>query len=209
MNMSFSVGSLSHVFTTSPTPLGIDAISIVSQLVGYLDSFNFDVDPPKIFATTHKYSESAMSFMTPPQPTSLAQFRGHGKLIVFHGAADPVFSVADTIDWFAATTAAGSDFARLYLVPGMGHCSGGMATDRFDLLAPLVDWVEHGVAPAAVSAALTAGNSDVPASWAVPKPKIAERMAQSLIGRSSSPITNSSSTTPNSPTCRMLSTLFN
>ena len=38
-------------------------------------------------------------------------------------------------------------------------------------------------------------------SCAVPSPKIAERMAQSLTGRSSSPITNSSITTPNSPNC--------
>jgi hypothetical protein len=55
---------------------------------------------------------------------------------------------------------------------------------------------------------MAASTMDVATSWAEPSPKIAERMAQSLIGRSSSPITNSSRTTPNSPNCRMLSTLF-
>ena len=34
-------------------------------------------------------------------------------------------------------------FARLFLVPGMNRCSGGPATDQFDMLAPLVAWVEQ------------------------------------------------------------------
>ena len=38
-------------------------------------------------------------------------------------------------------------FARLFLVPNMGHCGGGAATDLFDALTPLVDWVERGMAP--------------------------------------------------------------
>ncbi len=43
--------------------------------------------------------------------------------------------------------------SRVYLVPGMGHCGSGAATlDRFDLLQAVVDWVEHGKAPDAVTA---------------------------------------------------------
>jgi hypothetical protein len=38
-------------------------------------------------------------------------------------------------------------FARLFLVPNMGHCRSGPATDQFDMLTPLVEWVEKGVAP--------------------------------------------------------------
>ena len=53
----------------------------------------------------------------------------------------------------------------------MNHCSGGPATDQFDMLTPLVNWVEHGQAPASVEAsARGAGNPgganpDVPAGW--------------------------------------------
>ena len=43
-------------------------------------------------------------------------------------------------------------FARLYVVPGMNHCRGGPATDAFDMLPPLIEWVESGVAPDHVSA---------------------------------------------------------
>ena len=46
---------------------------------------------------------------------------------------------------------------------------------------------------------IAASTTDVATIWTVPSPKIAERSAQSLTGRSSSPITNSSITTPNSP----------
>jgi len=44
------------------------------------------------------------------------------------------------------------DFARMYVVPGMAHCSGGPATDSFDMLPQLVEWVEQGKAPEAVVA---------------------------------------------------------
>jgi feruloyl esterase len=40
-----------------------------------------------------------------------------------------------------------SKFMKLYLVPNMGHCSGNMATDSFDMLTPMVNWIENGVAP--------------------------------------------------------------
>jgi feruloyl esterase len=45
------------------------------------------------------------------------------------------------------------EYGRLYLVPGLAHCQGGERTpDSFDLLTPLVEWVENGNAPAAVTA---------------------------------------------------------
>ena len=43
--------------------------------------------------------------------------------------------------------AAGKDNARLFIVPGMNHSSGGPATDQFDMVDALVAWVEQGVAP--------------------------------------------------------------
>jgi hypothetical protein len=39
------------------------------------------------------------------------------------------------------------EFTRLYLIPGMGHCAGGPATDSFDALGALTRWVEDGTAP--------------------------------------------------------------
>ena len=128
-------------------------------------------------ATNATYSESALSFMTPPNPTDLATLKNRGaKVMVYHGVSDPIFSVDDTQAWYDALTKANSgdatNFARFYRVPGMNHCSGGPATDQFDLLTRLVAWVEQGQAPESVIAsARGAGNAggvnaDVPSTWA-------------------------------------------
>ncbi len=92
--------------------------------------------------------------------TNLNTFSSHGgKLLFYHGVSDPWFSANDTIDYYQRMTAANGgaaevrNWSRLYLAPGMGHCQGGAATlDSFDLLGAVVDWVEKGTAPAAVTA---------------------------------------------------------
>jgi len=90
--------------------------------------------------------------------TSLNTFldRG-GRIIWYHGTSDPWFSPLDTQDYFERAGkengARWADAARLYMVPGMGHCAGGANTfDGFDLLTPVVEWVEHGRAPTEVPA---------------------------------------------------------
>ncbi|MCX8023308.1 MAG: tannase/feruloyl esterase family alpha/beta hydrolase, partial [Syntrophorhabdaceae bacterium] len=62
--------------------------------------FDVDRDAPKIYATNATYTESAMSFMTPPDPLMKKLPHTHTKLIVYHGTGDPVFSVADTVKWY-------------------------------------------------------------------------------------------------------------
>lgn len=73
-----------------------------------------------------------MSFMTPPNPSDLSRVRDRGgKVLVYHGVSDAIFSVADTTAWYedvrALNAGDASSFARLFRVPGMGHCSGGPA----------------------------------------------------------------------------------
>ena len=99
----------------------------------------------------------------------LSAFAAHGgKLIVFHGLADGIVGPLDTINYFDRIGAAmpGRDgFMRLYMVPGMAHCSGGDGLDSFgqgpdrkegdaghDLLKALEGWREAGHAPAAIIA---------------------------------------------------------
>jgi hypothetical protein len=86
--------------------------------------------------------------------TNLTSFQGHGgKLIFFHGQSDPWFSAIDTIQYYerlgkdmSATPV--QDWSRLFLVPGMGHCSGGERTpDRFNMVDAIVNWVENNRAP--------------------------------------------------------------
>jgi feruloyl esterase len=92
--------------------------------------------------------------------TNLSTFSGHGgKLLFYHGVSDPWFSALDTVEYYRNLEAASGgpaatrDWARLFLVPGMGHCGGGEATlDQFDMLSAIVDWVETDRAPDAVLA---------------------------------------------------------
>ena len=58
----------------------------------------------------------------------------------------------------------GSD-VRLFALPGMTHCEGGVTLDKFDALTALMDWVEKGKAPDEIIASADPANKDVPASW--------------------------------------------
>jgi hypothetical protein len=85
----------------------------------------------------------------------LSTFADEGnKQILYHGAADPWFSVNETIRYYEEMAAfnGGLDtvknWSRFFHVPGMAHCRGGDETlDNFDLLTALVDWVENDNAP--------------------------------------------------------------
>jgi feruloyl esterase len=87
--------------------------------------------------------------------TNMTTFTSRGgKMLFYQGLSDPTFSALDVVDYYnrLADANGGADavraWSRLFLVPGMGHCGGGsLTTDSFDLLTPLVDWVERGVAP--------------------------------------------------------------
>lgn len=84
-----------------------------------------------------------------------------GKLILWHGWADPHISPINTIAYHEAVRSqmgagAAEAFERLYLLPGVYHCSGGEGPDKIDLLTPMMAWVERGVAPDAVIARQTA-----------------------------------------------------
>jgi feruloyl esterase len=82
---------------------------------------------------------------------------GGGKLILWHGWADSRVPPASTLAYHAALRktmgdAAVDGFARLYMLPGMFHCIGGEGPHAFDLLTPLMDWVESGIAPSRIVA---------------------------------------------------------
>jgi feruloyl esterase len=72
-------------------------------------------------------------------------------MLVPHGVSDPVFSINDTLAWYREVdrraAGAAATFVRVFPVPGMAHCGGGVATDRYDAFSALVSWVEHGVVP--------------------------------------------------------------
>ena len=182
------IGSGNTAFWNFTAPVALDsgAVAMIWQVppeaaagfVGPTFALTGDLDSmlAKIKATSATYVETALSLMTPPNPTNLGTLKNRGaKVMVYHGTSDPIFSSDDTTTWYDALRSANSgdasDFARFYRVPGMTHCSGGPTTDQFDMLTPLVNWVEKGQAPDSVVANArgpgnaAAVNVDVPASW--------------------------------------------
>jgi feruloyl esterase len=143
---------LAVIYSTPPT-LPISTADIMRYALNY----NFDTDPNKIYATSSLYALSGAQLYF-AEKTDLSAFKNHGgKLMMYHGGSDSTVSLNDTLRWYNAMNVrmgtSAQDFARLYIVPGMGHCGGGPATDSFDMLPQLVDWVENGVPPDSVPAA--------------------------------------------------------
>ena len=163
-------GAVGLIWEVPPqNPKGFDGRDFV--LNGSIDAML-----ASIYATNDKFTESAMEFMTPPNATDLSRVRDRGgKILVYHGVSDPIFSVNDTEAWYHGVQKANggdaSDFVRFFRVPGMGHCRDGAATDQFDAISLLVQWVEQGRAPDRIIARARGEgnpggrNEDLPADW--------------------------------------------
>jgi len=98
-----------------------------------------------------------MMSITDATDPDLSRFlmRENGKLLLFHGWADPEGQAEPTLDYykqvvqntFAGNISAARERIRLFMVPGMGHCGGGPGCNEMDPLKALVSWVENGIAP--------------------------------------------------------------
>jgi feruloyl esterase len=86
------------------------------------------------------------------------------KMMLYHGASDPSIPASQSISFYRELVEQQQGIertqenVRLFLVPGMHHCSGGPAPDRFDTLSAIEAWVEHGRAPDAIQASTKAEN---------------------------------------------------
>lgn len=123
-------------------------------------NLTFEKNPPANFSLADlKFTKATFEQLVPlhalydatnPDLRKFAQ-AGH-KLILWHGWADQHISPLNTIAYheavmkFMGSPATGA-FERLYLIPGMYHCSGGDGPSSIDLLTPLMAWVEHSATP--------------------------------------------------------------
>jgi feruloyl esterase len=95
---------------------------------------------------------------------NLAAFqRRGGKLLIYHGWADQQVAPGSSVEFYKSVVAASpkpaesANWVRLFMVPGMGHCTGGEGPDRFDTLTAMERWVEQGTPPAQIVASHRAG----------------------------------------------------
>jgi len=87
----------------------------------------------------------------------LSAFRNRGgKLVMTYGWADGILQPMMGVNYYEAAVAKNGaktrDFFRLFMVPGMAHCGGGVGPDQNDAVSAVIDWVKKGKAPDAIVA---------------------------------------------------------
>jgi feruloyl esterase len=137
-------------------PLFADMPRYLSRQDANWDVMTFDLDADLAAAVKNAgYIESS--------DPHLEKFKARGgKLLLYHGWADPGPAPANTIRYYHEVVKAlgGSkqdDWMRLFLLPGVGHCGGGVGPDQADYMAALERWKETGSAPDQIVAAKVAG----------------------------------------------------
>jgi feruloyl esterase len=133
-------------------------------------SFNFDKDIHML----DDWSKKADA-----KNPDLSKFRKEGgKILMTYGWADQVLQPMVGVKYFEDAVAKNgpntTDFLRLFMVPGMAHCSGGAAaTDRFDAMTALINWVEKDKAPDSIPASRVVNNQVVRTRPLCPYPQVA------------------------------------
>lgn len=99
----------------------------------------------------------AVASMIDAENPDLSAFKARGgKLLLWHGWADPGLNALPTVDYYREVenrNPAVRDFARLFMMPGVLHCYGGPGPARVDWYKAIANWVEHDSVPARLTAA--------------------------------------------------------
>ena len=118
-----------------------------------LTRFDFDADWDLANNRPLGNDETLGSALNAIDPDLSAFKAGGGRLISYHGWADPLITGHYAVEYYESAVAAmggleeTTDFYRLFMAPGVAHCRGGPGPDRFDAVPALERWVEEGVAP--------------------------------------------------------------
>jgi feruloyl esterase len=127
------------------------------------DYKTFKFDATGGFDSDIDYTDSKLAALFNAVNPDLSEFKARGgKLIHYHGWSDPDITPLNSINYYESVMRAqGGDvhglqstveFYRLFMVPGMQHCQGGPGATNFDMIGPLDQWADKGVAPAKVIA---------------------------------------------------------
>ena len=133
---------------TAPVQIGLDTCKFLAHQDANWDwhNFNIDTDP----ALAMKNAGSVINSTSP----DLTKFKAHdGKLILYHGWADPAIQPEHTVLYYSSVLdkmgKKQDDWLRLFMVPGMGHCGGGApnSPNTMDWIGTLEAWKEKGKVP--------------------------------------------------------------
>jgi feruloyl esterase len=108
-----------------------------------------------------------------------------GKLLMTYGWADSILMPLMGVKYFEQAVEKNgpktTDFFRLFMMPGMAHCGGGVGPDRHDPVTAVIDWVEKGRAPETIVASKVVNGQVVRTRPLCPYPQVARYKGQGSI----------------------------
>jgi feruloyl esterase len=133
-------------------------------------TFNLDADLEKL-----QWARGVLDATDP----DLSRFKARGgKIVSYFGWADPALNPMMGVNYYESVAQkigpSTADFYRLFMVPGMFHCQGGVGVGAFDALTPLVEWVEKGTAPPSIIGSRLVDGKPVRTRPLCPYPEIAK-----------------------------------
>jgi hypothetical protein len=100
-----------------------------------------------------------------------------GKLLMTYGWADSILMPLMGVNYYERALEKNGtktpDFFRLFMIPGMAHCGGGVGPDRHDPVTAVIDWVEKGKAPDSLVASKVVNGQVVRTRPLCPYPQVA------------------------------------
>jgi feruloyl esterase len=100
-----------------------------------------------------------------------------GKVLMTYGWADAILQPMMGVNYYERVLEANGpetpDFARLFMIPGMAHCAGGVGPDQHDAVSAVIDWVERDKAPESMIARKVVGGEVVRTRPLCPYPQVA------------------------------------
>ena len=138
-----------------PRETQIDLLTYVTYRDPKWDYRTFDLDSGLALALKRDAEGGTTAAVDP----DLRPYVGRGgKLLLYHGWGDTNIMSTNTVNYYTQVVHAlggpeqGGDAVRLFMVPGMEHCGGGVGTDSFDMMTALERWVEQRSAPERIPA---------------------------------------------------------
>ena len=121
----------------------------------------------------------------------LSKFRKRGgKLLMTYGWADSILMPLMGVNYYERATAVNGprtpEFFRLFMIPGMAHCGGGIGPDRHDPVSAVIDWVEKGKAPESMTASKVVNGQVVRTRPLCPYPQVARYKGEGSIDEAAS-----------------------
>ena len=147
-----------NMLLSSPTPplISLGSFEYATYQDANWDWKKFDLDRDTTAA------DEKFGYVNAPPDLSAFKARG-GKLLMYHGWNDPAISPENTVNFYTSmgqkTGSKEENWARLFMVPGMGHCQGGPGPDQFNKMAVIERWRESNTAPEQIIASHVTGNN--------------------------------------------------